>query len=70
VNVQSTWHILYIDANANFSSWKYFGQWPGETEEDAIKESKIDSAHAATSIVVFKLRDGKRFERGPWIASD
>jgi hypothetical protein len=66
MNVQSTWHILYYNKADRASEWKYFGQWPGDNEIEAITKSKIDGAVALTAIRVYSTSGGKRFARSGW----
>ncbi len=70
MNVQSTWFVLYYNSEDKFSEWKFFGQWPGEDEVDAIKNSGIEGKVASTAIRVFPLTAGKRFARGPWVVGE
>ncbi len=63
MNVQTTWHILYIDGTSNFASWKYFGQWGGEDELAAVKASKIETSQSFTRLAVFRITDTKMFVR-------
>ena len=71
MNVQTTWHILYIDDTSNIAQWKYFGQWGGEDAQAAIKKSKIENAQAFTRLSVFHITDTHLFKRAsveelPW----
>ncbi len=63
MNVQTTWHILYIDGLANFASWKYFGSWGGKDELEAIEKSQIESRQSFTRLAVFRIADTKMFVR-------
>ena len=63
MNVQTTWHLLYIDDTSNFATWKYFGPWGGADELEAVKKSKIESSMAFTRLAVFRITDTKLFKR-------
>ncbi len=63
MNVQTTWHILYIDGTSNFASWKYFGSWGGKDELEAVKKSKIETSMSFTRLAVFRITDTKMFVR-------
>ncbi len=67
MSVASTWHIMYIIDTSNYAEWKYHGQFPGATPEDAIAKSQIDSKVAATRIRVYSSNEGKLYKRGRWV---
>lgn len=63
MNVQTTWHILYIDDSSNMAVWKYYGPWGGADEHEAVKKSKIESSMAFTRLAIFRITDTKLFKR-------
>ena len=63
MNVQTTWHILYIDDTSNMAQWKYFGTWGGADAEAAIQKSKIENAQAFTRLALFVITDTHLFKR-------
>ena len=63
MNVQTTWHILYIDGTSNWATWKYFGQWGGKDELEAVKKSGIETSQSFTRLAVFRITDTKMFVR-------
>ncbi len=67
MSVASTWHIMFIIDTGSFPEWKYHGQHPGATPEEAIKKSQIDNKVAATRIRVYSSNEGTLYKRGTWV---
>ena len=60
------YHIMYFDANSSLAGWRFFGTHSGDTPQEAIKASKIDSKVSLTKLRLYDVASGLEYERKGW----
>lgn len=62
----SSFHILYIEDSEDWSAYRYFGVWNGETPEAALAQVQKNLPANATRVAVYPVNGGTHFERAGW----
>jgi len=63
-----TYFIMYMEEADDWTSWRYFGQWTGDTPEQAVRNANLPTN--ASRARAIPNDTGFDVIRGAWVAAE